>query len=815
MRGLRDLSFFHQDMRRAAVSIILLIAAMTTAVAAAGISIKGSVVDADTGNPVEYADVMVLNMNDKVIASCIVNDGKFVVPSVPAGDVMLVIKLLGYETYLGEKLTLRQSHDVNVGVVKLKPLAKGLQEVTVVGEKKQIVYKLDRQTLNANASVAASGGTAVEVLSNSPSVQVDSNGDLTLRGSSNYLVYVDGKPSPLSGTDALRQIPASSIKDIEIITTPSARYKTEGDVGIINITTKQNTSEGWSGVVNAAGSLLGTWSLNATLNYRKGHNDWYFGGTTQDIVGKSDFNQQKTTEVDNIKTISKSDGERWRKSYTHIANAGWMYDDGKHHDAVVDLQVGRLDNWRGGDMRYDETRTDLLTNDFSHNVYNSHDKYNLCKDMMQIALNYRWRINTKNELLLASRLRYDSNSLEYTESNMFDLDGNRYEGTRGYEQEHHWDCDGSVTYKLHFSKQGNFESGYQYTTYSEIGGYRIKYWNRNAQQFDWQDDLATPFNYRRQVHSLYAMVNDQMGKFSYEAGLRADRVIDGLQIEVANANRDIKRFNLFPSAHLSYDGGEAGTFRLGYSYRTNRPGIWNLEPYITYEDYYTKKIGNPDIRPEYIHSVELGWNKALSNGNSLSATVYTRHRKDISDWVRRAYEPGITLDSIVNAGNQNETGIELNAVVKPVKIWNSTLNGSVFNYNFNSKCPVCTDRDGWHYLINWLNAFSVAKDTKLQFDTHFVGPKILTQGRERAYVYFDLAARQQLASGKLTLSLVAHDVFHTARYYNTRVSQGLESVTRVRPKYMNLMLSVSYNFNASKHKVQSVTDTNLFEGKEF
>jgi len=797
------------------MAVAFMMLTILTVAAASKVSIRGHVVDASTYKALDYADALVLDMNDKVVASATVSDGNMLVSSVAPGEVMLVVKLLGYETYLSEKFVLRESRDVDVGVIKLKPLSRGLQEVTVVGEKKQIVYKLDRQTLSSNASAASGGGTAIDILSTSPSVQVDSNGDLTLRGSGNYLVYIDGKPSSLFGSDALRQIPASTIKDVEIITTPSARYKAEGDVGIIHITTKHNVTEGWSGLVNAAGGLLGTWSLNSMLNYRQGHHDWYIGGTTQNIVGKSDFNQKKTTEVADIRTTSISDGERWRKSYTHIANGGWMYDDGKHHDAVLDLQVGRLNNWRGGDMTYNESRTNLVDQASSNHTFNSHDKYNLCKDMLQGALNYRWRINTTNELLLAARVRYDSHSIEYTESNMFDMNGDRYEGTRGYEEEHHWDCDGSLTYKRRFNQKGNLESGYQYTTYSEIGGYRIKYWNRDAGRFEWQDHLATPFNYRRQVHSIYAMLNDEIGKISYEAGLRTDRVIDGLQIEVAKANRHIKRLHLFPSAHVAYNAEKTGNFLLGYSHRTNRPGIWNLEPYITYEDYYTKKIGNPDIRPEYIHSAELGWNKALSDGGSVAATAYYRHRKDISDWVRRPYEPGVTLDSIVNAGNQNEAGVELNATVKPVKWWNSTLNGSVFHYDFNSKCPVCTDRDGWHCLVNWLNAFTVAHDTKLQFDTHFTGPKILTQGREKAYVYFDLAARRQFAKGKLAVSLVAHDVFHTARYYNTRTSSGLSSITRVRPKYLNLMLSVSYNFNASRHKGQLATESNLFEGKEF
>ena len=291
--------------------------------------------------------------------------------------------------------------------------------------------------------------------------------------------------------------------------------------------------------------------------------------------------------------------------------------------------------------------------------------------------------------------------------------------------------------------------------------------------------------------------------------------LDVMEIEIADASRDIKRFTLFPSAHMSYDAGKAGVVTAGYSYRTNRPGIWLLEPYITYEDYYTKKMGNPDILPEYAHSGEIGWNKSFRSGNSLALTGYYRYRNDISEWIRRPYEPGVTLDIIVNAGDQIEKGLEFSGVLKPLKWWTSTLASSVFHYEFMSENEACTDASGYFYLVNWVNAFNAAKKTKVQFDSHFVGPKILSQGNEKSYYYFDLAIRQQLLNDKITLSLVTYDIFRTARYENERITSGLSSFTSVHPKYPSIMLSLNYNFNSSKHKSTSVSSPGLFEGKDF
>ncbi|MBQ6253501.1 MAG: TonB-dependent receptor [Bacteroidales bacterium] len=783
---------------------------------AASYSIYGTVCDAADGAPIVAADVIVTDMDDKVLAhGTSDSQGRFAVKDISKEEVLVLVKMMGYDTFVSERLRLDTSKPYDLGVVKLDRSAVGLQEATVTGEKNRIVYKLDRQQISSSSSVTASGGTAVDILSGLPSVLVDSDGNLSFRGSTRFLVYVDGKPSPLEGTSALQQIPAASVEDIEIITTPSARYKTDGDAGIINITTRKSLSDQWSGLLTVTGSTLGTWGFDGTLNYRNGRNNWYAGGTLQEIKGRSDFKQEKNTEVLGIETTSLSEGDRWSRNGTYVGRAGWQYSDGRRHNLSLDAQAGKTDYWRGGDMRYDETRVYAAEGGREKALYDSHDRYNLMKKLFQVSLDYVWRPNEKNEIALQNRFRYDGYSIEYTESNMFDLSGNRYEGTRGYEEEHHWDCDGSLTYKLNYREGGDLEAGYQYTTYSEHGSYRIKYWDRDAGEFDWQEDLATPFYYRRQVHSLYAMVVERVGRLTFDAGVRGDRVLDLMDIEIVDASRDIKRFDLFPSAHFQYDAGGAGTFRAGYSYRTNRPGIWNLEPYITYEDYYTKKIGNPDILPEYAHSGEVGWNKSFSKGNSLSTTVYYRYRKDISDWIRTAYEPGVTLDQIVNAGNQAEAGLELAGVWHPARWWTSSAAGSVFDYRFTSRNAACSDAEGFYYQANWINTFQASKSTRLQFDAYAVGPKILTQGREKAYAYFNLGIRKQALKDLLTISMVAHDVFHTARYFNTREAPGLLSRTTVRPKYPNIVVSLTWNFNSSSQKTPSASGPNLFEGKDF
>ena len=454
------------------------------------------------------------------------------------------------------------------------------------------------------------------------------------------------------------------------------------------------------------------------------------------------------------------------------------------------------------------------------NIYDSKDGISNEKQLAQIATDYVWKINERGDKFsVTGRFRYDWYALEYTESNMFDMSGERYEGTRGYESEHHWDIDVATNYQLNYREGGKAEVGYQFTSYSEHGDYNIKYWDRGKKDFEWQDDLYAPFFYRRQIHSAYLMFTDKFGPLSVEAGVRADHTIDRMDIVVEKVDRSryIKRTELYPSAHLSYDAGNKNFITAGYSYRTNRPGIWQLEPYITYEDYYTKMTGNPDINPEYIHSAEVGYRKSFAQSNSLSVNGFYRHRRGTYDLIRVAYEPGVTLDSLINAGRDRTYGVEANLQTRNTRWWSMTLNGSVFNYKFTADFKGSSDSENTSYSASWINNFTLGPTTRLQFDANFVGPNVLTQGREEAYCYFDLAIRQDLFKKRLYLSFVAHDLFRTARYDHIRDSQTLKATTFVKPRYPHLTLSLSYNFNSAARKEQTgaVSSGAAFTGKDF
>lgn len=795
---------------------IIVLAILSIQAASASV-VRGRVVDFENKQSAIGAVAMLTDADSIVVGSAMIDDsGDFAINVVGKGIYTLSVQFVGYVSYKQDNIDVDGRNAVDLGTIELHVRDVGLDEVVVTAERDKVIYKLDRQVIKANSALTAAAGTAADVLKSMPSVRVDADGEISFRGSTGFLVYVDGKKSMLDGTQALEQISSASIDDIEIITTPSARYRTDGDVGIINITTKRQTRKGFSAMASASESTMNAYSADLSLSYVRGINRWYAGGTASRLKNKSDFTQTKTTLVDDYLTTSRADGTRYTAPANYIAIAGWEMDRGDHR-LNVEAQHGKTRTERGGHMSYSEHR-EYIGNLIHDNVYNAHDVIKNTKHLAQVATTYSWILNSRGDRLdINGRLRYDWNSLEYTESNLFDMSGVRYEGTRGYEDEHHWDFDGTVSYRLNYGSDGNLELGYQYVSYSEHGDYSIKYWDRGHSDFIWQDDMYAPFFYRRQIHSLYAMVNQKIGAVEFDAGLRGDHTLDELTIAVAGADRDIKRWNVFPSAHLRYRADESNNFSAGYSYRTVRPGIWQLEPYITYEDYYTKLIGNPDIRPAYVHSAEVGYSRNLGGDNTVSAIAFLRNRSDVAERVRVPYEPGVTLDSLINVGDDRTVGLELSSRFRLASWWTANLNGSVFGYRFMSKYEGCTSNSNVSYSASLINNFILGPDTKIQFDANFVGPTVLAQGREKAYCYFDLAMRQQVIKNRLWASLVMHNVLHTARYNSTRISDNLESYTKVRPKFPNIALSLSFNFNSAfKERQGAVVEGGAqFTGKDF
>ena len=774
--------------------------------------IHGRLLDASSREAIDYADIFLYETgNSKPIQQTFPNErGEFRFEQVGKGRYTIMARLVGYDI-LSKRDIETNGSPVNLGDLMMKPLEVGIAEVEVVASKRQLVYKLE--VVEATSNMMAGGGSAVDVLENTPSIRVDAEGDVTFRGSSGFLVYIDGKPSVFTGTQALEQVPAGHIENIEIITTPSAKHDTEGDVGIINIITKKHSRQGLSGMINLSGSTWLSRHVDFLLTQQNARSRWYVGGQWTDRMRKSDFDQEKLTIVGDQTTSSHAIGPRTGDSYHYTLKGGWSLSLPKT-TITLDLEGGYGGNKRKGEMNYEETIT-LKGGAPVTTRYTSIDDYDNDENIGLGSLSVQHKFNDKgHEISASAYYKYGGNALEYFFNDLMSLQGERQQGHRAYESEHRETLRANLDYALPFGKGGKLEAGYQYYSYLEDGNYKMEWWDPEKQVFYWRDDIYNTFYFQEGVNSIYAILSQSWNNFEAQAGVRGEHTHTVLRSSVEGADRTKNRFEFFPSVHLGYNFPNGHRLLASYSRRTTRPQLYYMEPYITYRDFYTAEIGNPDIRPEYINSFELNYQKSFGE-NSVSATLFHRSRKDKIERLRVPYSAGVTLDSMANVGHDYSTGLELSLNLHPVRWWNTTVNGNLYHYKVkNEQAAGGNTSTSTNYDILWNNLFDLGKYTRLQLDGSFVGPSVTTQGRTDAYWYANLAVRQQLFNRRLTATLAFRDIFRSAKYVSDIQTADLRSLTRIKPKYPQITLTLSWTFNSYKAKSNATREdrSEMFEG---
>lgn len=778
--------------------------------------LKGKVQEKGTGVAIEFADVILQPAGKTTVAAATLTgaDGMFLLSGIEEGIYCLTVRGMGYETYTAPAIELRASEEAHeVRIIELQPLEIDLSEVVVEGTKKQIVYKLDKKIIEAAGNLMGGGGTAVDILENTPSVRVDAEGEVTFRGSSGFKVYIDGKPSFYSGTQALQQIPAGQIEKIEIVTTPSARYDTDGEAGLIHIITKKNKGQGINGNVNLYGSTALSSGADFLLSQQLAKWRWHVAGYGNLPVRESNFEQEKTTVVGTLTTTSRSHGLRKGKNYHYGLRAGADYAFSPHTSVEAEWQIVYDKFTRSGDLDYTESRTEKSAKP-ELSDFNSRDEFDLHATVHIAKVGFAHRFADNEHTLAGSaRIGLEGDPLEYFQSDLFDKDNRRRQGHRAWEDEIRRTVQANLTYQYPYSATGRLETGYQYHSYLEDGDYRMQYWNPGLQEFYWREDIANTFYFQRGIHSVYVMGNDRYKSLDVQLGIRGEHTHQVLRSSIKGANRRANRFEVFPSVHIGYALPHEQKLTLAYAYRTNRPELFYMEPYITYRDYYTAEIGNPDIQPEYIHVYELNYKKNFGV-HTLQSGVFYRSRTDKIERLRVPYQAGVTLDSMANVGNDHALGLEVNGQLTLRKWWELNVNGNVYYYKVvNTGQAGGKKETSTNYDFTLNNLFRVGKHTRIQVDGNFVGPSVTTQGRTGAFWFVNLAIRRPLFHRNLQSTLSFRDIFHSARYRSRITTPDLESITRIHPKFPVITLSISYVFNNFKKNTDSNRDNrDLFEG---
>lgn len=736
--------------------------------------IKGIVVDASSQQALDYATITLFSVKDSMMVGGTVTDASGVFSlEVTPGKYYVIVGFIAYKDVVIEDITVAKNNStIDLGVISLQAEAAVLAEIEVRAEKSQMQLSLDKKIFNVGKDLANTGGNAADVLDNVPSVTVDVEGNVSLRGSGGVRILVNGKPSGLVGisnSDGLRNIPANLIERIEVITNPSARYEAEGMAGIINIILKKDKRNGINGSFDITTGIPHNHGLAATLNYRR---EWLnlfasYGINYLKSPGKGNLYQEffDTNEFgpDTLFLLQQFQN-RDRSGFSNNIRFGSdiFFSESSTLTASFNYRPSRDDNF--SELQYHDYlfNLDSPTEITIRQDDEREDEYNL-----EYSLNWRKRFNGKDHELLAEA-RYQDNleteQSEITESyftpelektDIADLQ------QRSYNQEGEKMLILQVDYVRPINAEGKFELGFRSSFRDIANDFDVE--EVEDGQWIFLPGFTNEFLYNEDIHAAYAIFGNKYGRFSVQMGLRAE--YSDIRTELLQTNEVNPRdyFNLFPSGHLNYELPAQNALQISYSRRINRPNFWSLNPFFSFSDPRNFFSGNPNLNPEFTNSLELSHIKYWDDA-SLTSSVYFRHTEGITERIRTVDADGNTFTRPVNLSTQQSWGAESTFSVSPTKWWSFDGNINVFYAVTEGVFQDQTfDAEALSMFGRLTSKIKLWKKVDSQLRLNYRAPRNTPQGTDKSMTHLDLAFSKDILANKGTLTLSLTDVFNSRR----------------------------------------------------
>jgi len=763
------------------------------------LKVKGIVLD-NQNETVPYATINIHNAADSALVTGLAGneDGSFEF-SVPEGNYYIEISFFGMNN---KNVKLNQaSGALDLGKIALKAgSGTALQGVQVVADRAQMSLQIDKRVFNVGSDLNNQGANASEVLQNIPSVTVDAEGNVSLRGSQAVRVLIDGKLSGFaSSAEALQQLQADMIDKIEIITNASARYEAQGEAGIINIILKKSKKAGFNGSANLRTGYYPDHGVGFNANYRKDKLNLYGSANYnyREVVGRSTTHQR----VDNPDTafIYDQDYKHRRKKNGVNANIGADYDinDKNTLTASVGIRYGR------GNNEYDRIYDNYT---ITGEPVRQDDRFELQKErenMIEATLGYNRKFKKegaewKTELRFFNDLDFEDS--DYDETN--NVNASRLvERSNAYVTENMLLLQSDLS--LPVSEKGKIEAGIR----GHARDYDNKFGYSKLVAGDWVGDpmFNDRFNYREGVYAAYLMGSNTFGKLGVQAGLRAE-YSEIYTRQYSNANGDTRDYlNFFPSLALSYKQSDVHTYQLSYSRRINRPGQWDLMPFMKFGDNRNMRVGNPDLDPELTDAYDAGVLNSWEKGSLLSS-VYYRHTKNKFD--RYSYmQDSIVYSRSVNIDRRDAVGLEFNANYNPAKWIRLTSGFNFFRETIRGKVE---EQDFNYDNFSWTNRTSVnitlPQRWRFQLSGNYEAPQLMAQGKRLSMYFMDFAMSKDLMKNRATIGFNVSDLLNSRKWRSTVNTPEIQSETMFQWRQRSARITFTYRFNQ-----QAKENDNLME----
>ncbi|QGY47346.1 TonB-dependent receptor [Maribellus comscasis] len=800
-------------------------------------SISGKIVDEIDQQPLEYASVAIYNVSDSSLVNGGITsqDGNFKIENLSSGRYYIQAHFLGYESAVIDSFNLQVNENLLLGTIRLAPSRQLVDEINVTGNRINAMNRVDKQTYRAAQFESAKGGSAVDVLKNMPSIAVNGQGEISVRGSSGFLVLIDGKPVLSDAQTALGQLPANAVDNIELITSPSAKYDPDGKAGIINITTKKGTTNGSGLIVNAHYGLPSTTDFgnkrtserfggDITYNYQNNKWDISIGGN----YTRNDLNGYRVGSVwiENIEnnTINyfPSEGERSFNRYNYAGRANIQFSANNRNIFTLGVFAGKRYQERDADLFYNNSQRLIAQNTQTYAV----QYYNANKQIKQGTFtlgNFDYTHIFGNNSSVTASFLYEYDDLYGTTHNR-NFTGPGGENIQYVQNPYEKPIEGYRA-KLDYSVEignGKLETGYQYRNDSQDGVFDYIVTPEDINQPDLDRFRGTAIS-ENLIHSGYGQFSANTEKVEYIVGLRYEYSKRTVDLSVDPNVHVLELSNFFPSANLLYKITPDFQLKAGVNRRIQRSTNNQLNPIPEREHSETLEMGDPDLQPEFIYLGEIGITKLFEGGSSVFFTVYIQDSKNPVQRVNSVYADTILNRVYTNIENGRSVGGELGADLHITKWWDFYVGGNLYYQSYKGSLvilgasPIDIDNSGWVHSVNGNTTFRFAPTWSLQANVNYLSKRPTAQGEDSRYLIPNMSLKKAFLDNRLTATVQWQNIdLGMEQSHRQRISTwGKDFYTTTNYIYETdfVVLNLSYNFNWKNGKLK--LPSSEFGEKEF
>ncbi len=772
--------------------------------------VTGKIINKETGEPMDYVNVQLLDANTKKalpIGGSTDEKGVFTLKNVKDGKYIVKISNIGSVDQ--ERPITIKGANVNIGSVKLADDAKVLQEVVVEGIRSQMRFELDKKVFSVDANIAAAGQSASELLESIPSVEVDQDGEVSLRGNSSVTIWINGKESGLTADNRaqiLEQIPAETIDKIEVITNPSAKYSPEGTAGIINIVLKKDRKAGYYGSAELSGNSRGGGNAGVNVNYSSGKVDAFagLGLRMRHSKGGSKMDRQFT---DGTYTRSEGESPNHGNNIFFRLGATWHLTDNDDLSASGFGMFGR--NKGSSDTRYvsDVPGNWLQNNDISHSHSNNHGMH------AEIGYTHKWSDSHSIDFTGSYNNWGGPNSNSYLQQIIYDdREEDLYQEQTMDMGTHSWEA--KIDYTNQLNQWLKLEAGFN-GRYSDEDTPTDTYTGTSKEDMTQNQALYNRFIYRNNVSALYATLGGKVQNFSFSAGLRSESwQVKTRSLAFGENKADVPEFKknnfaLFPSAFVSWSLPYENELQVNYTRRLRRPWGGQLNSFHDISDPTNVSYGNPELQPQYSNSFELNWLKSWTY-HMISLSAYMRTATDMMNSISYL-DGGVMYSTWANIADEINSGCEIvvkNSLFKSRLDLTTTVNLysnniSAWNYNFLAESgnyvPLSGDKqDSFAWDARMMANVRLPWSLALQATGSYNSKRLSAQGSRQGGWNVDLGLRRVF--GEWSFSLNCRDLFDSRRFKST--TNGTD-YTQYNERWRNgrtVRLTIKYSFGNMKSK---------------